>query len=177
MRKMASSASPFSFLPLSLPLFPFCFRLVDCQSLSHRMIVLVSVPFLIAQGAQNPNNHFLSLPFFGIDGRDWNWGGGKVGSTSIKRKPPSWTGFCFVFLSSPFRLVVSGGGKRVGGILIYWFILLFFLLHKKGAFAMIDGLLWLLLLETLVLYTCVLGPYIKNNNVGSYGESMKVPAL
>ena len=64
MGKMASSTSPFSFLPLSLPLFPFCFRLVDCQSLSHPVIVLVSVPFLTAQGAQNPSNHFLSLSFF-----------------------------------------------------------------------------------------------------------------
>lgn len=73
MGKMASSTSPFSFLPLSLPPFPFCFRL-DCQSLSHPVIVLVSVPFLTAQGAHNPNNHFLSLPFFG--GR---WKGLKLG--------------------------------------------------------------------------------------------------
>lgn len=50
--------------------FPLCFRLLDCQSLSHPVIVLVSVPFLTAQGAQNPNNPFLSLPFFGVDGRD-----------------------------------------------------------------------------------------------------------
>ena len=63
-------------LPLSLPPFPFCFRFLDCQSLSHLVIVLVSVPFLTAQGAQSPNNPFFSLPsFWGVDGRDWNCGG------------------------------------------------------------------------------------------------------
>lgn len=70
MGEMASSTSPFSCLPLSLPPFPLCFRLLDCRSLSHPVIVLVSVPFLIAQGAQNPNNLFLSLPFLGVDGRE-----------------------------------------------------------------------------------------------------------
>lgn len=70
MGEMASNTSPF-FLPLSLPPFPFCFRFLDCQSLSHLVIVLVSVPFLTAQGAQSPNNPFFSLPsFWGVDGRD-----------------------------------------------------------------------------------------------------------
>lgn len=60
-----------SLFPFVYPPFPLCFRLLDCQSLSHLMIVLVSIPFLTAHRAQNPNNPFLSLPFFGgVDGRD-----------------------------------------------------------------------------------------------------------
>lgn len=59
-----------SLFPLVYPPFPLCFSVLDCRSLSHRMIVLVSVPFLTAHWAQNPNKPFLSLPsFWGVDGR------------------------------------------------------------------------------------------------------------
>lgn len=78
------------------------FRLLDCQSLSYPVIVLVSLPFLTTHGAQNPNSPFISLPsFWGVDGRDCNYGG-KVGGTSIKRKPPSWIEFCLVLSPSCF---------------------------------------------------------------------------
>lgn len=71
MGEMASSTSPFSLLPLSQPPFPLCFRLLDCQSLSHPVSLLVSVPLLTAQGAQIPNNLFLLLSsFLRVDGRD-----------------------------------------------------------------------------------------------------------
>lgn len=66
--EVASWTSPFS---------PFSYHLshsaVDFSTvnLSHPVMVLVSVPFLTAQGAQNPNIPFLSLPsFLGVDGRD-----------------------------------------------------------------------------------------------------------
>lgn len=62
-------ASPLS--PGLHPPFPLRFRLLDCQSLLHPVIVLVSVPFLTAHGVEDPNNPFLSLPsFLGVDGRD-----------------------------------------------------------------------------------------------------------
>lgn len=68
---MVDTASVHLSSPLVYPPFPLCFRLPDCQSLSHPMIVLVSIPFLTAHRAQNPNNPFLSLPsFWGVDGRD-----------------------------------------------------------------------------------------------------------
>lgn len=47
-----------SFLSPRSPSFPLCFRLLDCQSLSHPLIVLVSIPFLTAQTGSLPFSTF-----------------------------------------------------------------------------------------------------------------------
>lgn len=63
------------------------------------MIVLVSVPFLTVQGFQDPNNPFHYFLFRGVmEGTEIVEG--KVGDTSIKRKPP--IELNFVLLSPSF---------------------------------------------------------------------------